>query len=145
MTLKKLQVITTSADQDLEKEVFGKKVILESFAVYWQPVRSSKDILFAELIQNKQFDDKNQIDDRFNESIYTRENSSDRMKFLLGPISSDAQMQYCPRPAKIEYSKPEVRLSSYIFVTITYTVHDIVLRLHEFTILQFQEVSLYKP
>ena len=127
MTLKKLQVITTSADQDLEKEVFGKKVILESFAVYWQPVRSSKDILFAELIQNKQFDDKNQIDDRFNESIYTRENSSDRMKFLLGPISSDAQMQYCPRPAKIEYSKPEVRLFA---ISSNSAVHDIVLRLH---------------
>ena len=115
VTLKKLQVITTSADQDLEKEVFGKKVILESFAVYWQPVRSSKDILFAELIQsirsNDQLDE-NQIDENFNKSIYTRENPSDRMKFLIGPISSDAKMQYCPTPAKIEYSKPEVRLLS---------------------------------
>ena len=113
VTLKKLQVITTSADQDLEKEVFGKKVVLESFSVYWQPVRSSKDILFAELIQDQQLDE-NQIDDNFNKSIYTRENPSDRMKFLIGPISSDAQMQYCPRPAKIDYSKPEVRLSSYL-------------------------------
>ena len=111
VTLKKLQVITTSADQDLEKEVFGKKVILESFAVYWQPVRSSKDILFAELIQNNPLDE-NQIDEYFNKSIYTRENPSDRMKFLIGPISSDAKMQYCPTPAKIEYSKPEVRLPS---------------------------------
>ena len=48
LTLKQvvLESLTTAKSDDHEKEIFGKKVTIESFAVYWQPVRSSKGMYF---------------------------------------------------------------------------------------------------
>ena len=58
LTLKKLQ-LTTTADQRKDKEIFGKKVFLDSFAIYWKP----KDHLYADELARW---DEDQIDNRFN-------------------------------------------------------------------------------
>ena len=106
VTLKKLQ-ITSASDtfKELGKEIFGKKVRIESFAVYWKPM----DHLFSEDKSVLQSDNEPVVDELFNKGIC--EKSSTKMKFLIGPISSEAQLQYCPRPERIQFEEPEVSFS----------------------------------
>ncbi len=46
----------------------------------------------------------------FDNNIGTREKPVAKLKYLLGPISSEAQLQWCPSPEKFDYEKPLVDL-----------------------------------
>ena len=50
------------------------------------------------------------VDELFNKGIC--EKSSPKMKFLIGPISSQAELRYCPRPEKLNFKKPEVKFQA---------------------------------
>ncbi len=78
VTLGRLVMTTTSADQE-EKgtlKVFGKQVTLEAFAVYWKPREK--------LIFSDNFSVLEHIDSMFDKNIWTLENQSPRLKYLIG-------------------------------------------------------------
>ena len=97
----------TSSEENMK--FFVKQVILESFSVYWKP----KSNLYSE--------DKNISDEAINlmfeNYIGTREKPSKQLKYLLGPISSEATLKWCPSPEKFNYKKP---LVSFRFEAATY-------------------------
>ena len=89
-------------DADVKLKVFGKHVVLESFAVYWRP----KATLFSE--DSKAKDEV--IDLMFESNIGTRQKPVSKLKYLLGPISSDATMKWCPNPALFDFTIPQIDL-----------------------------------
>ena len=104
VTLDRVQMKTiqlqANSSSDENMKFFVKQVILESFAVYWKP----KSNLYSE--------DKNISDEAINlmfeNYIGTREKPSKQLKYLLGPISSEATLKWCPSPEKFNYTKPLV-------------------------------------
>ena len=110
VTLAHVQM-TTKADGSGETEdgkmklkIFEKQVVLDSFSVYWRP----KANLYSEDQSTKAKADV--IDVMFNTNIGTRESPVSSLKYLLGPISSEASMTWCPNPAIFDYRNPEVDL-----------------------------------
>lgn len=105
VTLAELIMKTTSADQE-EKgtiKVFGKNVALKSFAVYWKPRANlySTDTKIQDDI----------IDVMFDQNIAKPDKSTlPKLRYLVGPISSHADLHWCPSPEKFDYQKPIVDL-----------------------------------
>ncbi len=95
-------------DGKIKLKVFKKHVELDSLAFYWKPKAS----LYSEKSRKVGNDDVSAatIDSMFNDSIGTRENPSTRLKYLLGPISSDAMLEWCPNPLVFQYTKPQIDL-----------------------------------
>lgn len=108
VTLEHVQMTTTKdaskEHQDkIKLKVFEKYVVLDSFSVYWKPKAS----MYSEENTSKE----DVIDVMFNTNIGTRENPIKRLKYLLGPISSDASLRWCPNPTLYQYEIPEIDLS----------------------------------
>lgn len=105
VTLAELIMKTTSSDQE-EKgtiKVFGKKVTLKSFAIYWKPRANlySTDTKIQDDIIDVMFDQNIAKPDK---------NSLPKLRYLVGPISSHADLNWCPSPEKFDYAKPIVDL-----------------------------------
>ncbi|TRY69082.1 hypothetical protein TCAL_09656 [Tigriopus californicus] len=108
VTLEHVQMTTTKDDSKEQKDkiklkVFEKFVVLDSFSVYWKPKAS----MYSEENSSKE----DVIDVMFNTNIGTRENPIKRLKYLLGPITSDASLTWCPDPTLYQYKIPEIDLS----------------------------------
>ena len=82
---------------------FVKQVLLESFAIYWKPK--------ANLHSEDKNKNEDTIDLMFDANIGTREKPSTKLKYLLGPISSEATLKWCPSPERFDYDKPLVDLA----------------------------------
>ena len=82
---------------------FVKQVLLESFAIYWKPK--------ANLHSEDKNKNEDTIDLMFDANIGTREKPSTKLKYLLGPISSEATLKWCPSPERFDYYKPLVDLA----------------------------------
>ena len=82
---------------------FVKQVLLESFAIYWKPK--------ANLHSEDKNKNEDTIDLMFDANIGTREKPATKLKYLLGPISSEATLKWCPSPERFDYDKPLVDLA----------------------------------
>ena len=106
VTLDKVQMKTISltANNSSSENVksFVKQVILESFAIYWKPK--------ANLHSEDKNKNEDTIDLMFDANICTRDKPSTKLKYLLGPISSEAKLEWCPSPEKCDFKKPLVDL-----------------------------------
>ena len=80
-------------------------MVLDSLAVYWKPKAS----LFS--IDTKTGSDSDVIDLMFDSNIGTCEKPNAKLMYLLGPISSDAKMVWCPNPEQHGYKIAQVNLS----------------------------------
>ena len=78
-------------------------MLLESFAIYWKPK--------ANLHSEDKNKNEDTIDLMFDANIGTREKPSTKLKYLLGPISSEATLKWCPSPERFDYDKPLVDLA----------------------------------
>ncbi len=109
-------------------KLFHKHVELNSLALYWRP----KANLYSEDSSTR--DDV--IDLMFDTSIGTREHPVSKLKYLLGPISSEASLRWCPNPARFDFAKPEVDLRIVmreLCLSLTkYQYHDFVMLLQSF-------------
>ena len=85
-------------------QIFEKHVVLDSFAVYWRP----KANLFS--TEAKPGSDDDVIDLMFDSNIGTIEKPAAKLMYLLGPISSDARLQWCPNPEHHSYRIPQISL-----------------------------------
>ena len=83
-------------------KLFGKVVELSSFAVYWKP--------HATLYSTKELHRANddEISNLFNEGIASKDNKVRGMKYLLGPIDSEAELTWCLKPENFDYRYPEI-------------------------------------
>ena len=106
VTLDKVQMKTISltANNSSSENVksFVKQVILESFAIYWKPK--------ANLHSEDKNKNEDTIDLMFDANICTRDKPSTKLKYLLGSISSEAKLEWCPSPEKCDFKKPLVDL-----------------------------------
>ena len=106
VTLDKVQMKTINLNANSSENMskfFVKQVLLESFAIYWKPK--------ANLHSEDKNINEDTIDLMFDANIGTREKPSTKLKYLLGPISSEASLKWCPSPERFDYDKPIVDLS----------------------------------
>ena len=89
----------------VQLKVFKKHVQLNSFALYWRP---KAGLYSANDSNNRVVDDA--IDHLFDSTIGTKEKPCSKLKYLLGPISSEASLQWCPNPANFQFQYPELDL-----------------------------------
>ena len=106
VTLDKLLLNTTAAFGDIsgkEKfKVFEKKVVLNGFAVYWRPK--------ANLYSSEIFGKEDVVDIMFDSNIGTKNVPVEKLKYLLGPINSNARLVWCLNPESHNFKIPEVDL-----------------------------------
>jgi hypothetical protein len=84
-------------------QIFEKHVVLDSLAVYWTP----ESELFSEKPKQSGGDDQI-IDLLFDSNIGTSEKPVNKLKYLLGPISSEARLKWCSNPELHDFKIPQI-------------------------------------
>ena len=109
ITLDSVSMNTEGQGQDdsssIKLKIFEKHVVLNSLALYWRPRAN----LYS--ADENAINDHEKIYGLFDSAIGTKSEPVNKLKYLLGPISSTASMQWCPNPQLFDYAKPEVDLN----------------------------------
>ena len=106
ITLDNLE-IWTNKDQgskdDSKQRSFNKRVNISSLAVYWQPRERN-------LYSETNFQEDSVRDSQFRASIARNDSGVPSLKYLLGPISLEADMTWVPNPKRFNFSRPLIDL-----------------------------------
>lgn len=103
ITMDRLVIRTNKEDLKGEgKHSFRKEVVVSSLAVYWTPRESH-------VYSEGSWDDED-LDRRFRDTIAREGEVVDRLKYLVGPISLEADMAWVPEPKRVDFAKPQISL-----------------------------------
>ena len=104
VTLDRLEIRTSNENKKQDgKKSFNKEVLIASLAVYWQP---REKVLYSE--NNYQEDEVRDI--QFKTKIARGDSGCKGLKYLLGPISMEADLTWCPNPKRVDFTKPQIDL-----------------------------------
>jgi len=104
LTLDRLEIRTSNETKKQDgKKSFNKEVLIASLAVYWQP---RERVLYSE--NSYQEDEVRDI--QFKTKIARRDSGCKGLKYLLGPISMEADLTWVPNPKRVDFTKPQIDL-----------------------------------